>query len=239
MTEDTANLGRQMAKGAAWMVAMRWSIRGIGIVSVVILARLLAPDDFGILAMAMIVVGFFGILTETYMDLALIRDAGATRSHYDTAWTLGVLQGMGVAAVVILIASPASSYFNDSRVELVIQVLALGIFIQGFENIGVVAFRKELDFVEKGGTLWYRVARVPNDLRGGDRVFLVWRGKVRGWMEASGTGDWLPYGFTCEVTGRWWPPGYYVIREGKFHTVNGPEMTGFRGIRKYKHVERN
>jgi len=54
MTEDTANLGRQMAKGAAWMVAMRWSIRGIGIVSVVILARLLAPDDFGILAMAMI-----------------------------------------------------------------------------------------------------------------------------------------------------------------------------------------
>ena len=53
------------------------------------------------------------------------------------------------AVLVILIASPASSYFNDSRIEPVIQVLAFGIFIGGFENIGVVAFRKELDFLKE------------------------------------------------------------------------------------------
>ena len=40
MNEDTANLGRQMAKGAARMVAMRVAIRAIGLVSTVILARL-------------------------------------------------------------------------------------------------------------------------------------------------------------------------------------------------------
>ena len=148
MTEHTAKIGRQMTKGAAWMIAMRWSIRSIGLVSVTILARLLVPEDFGILAMAMIVVGFFGIFSETYMDLALIQDADATRSHYDTAWTLRVLQGSGVAVIIVLIAPFASSYFDDSRIEPVVQTLALGIFINGFENIGMVAFRKELNFLK-------------------------------------------------------------------------------------------
>jgi len=94
-------------------------------------------------------------------------------------------------------------------------------------------YQKELDFVEKeGGTLWYRVARVPRDLRRGDRVFLVWRGKVRGWMKAIHDGDYS-MGFFCQVTDRYWPEGWYVVREGKFHRVDGPEMKGFRGIRKF------
>ena len=55
-------------------------------------ARLLAPEDFGVVAMAMVVVGFLEVFTHTGVDLALIRDAQATREHYDTAWTLEILQ---------------------------------------------------------------------------------------------------------------------------------------------------
>lgn len=46
-----------MAKGAIWMVMMRWSLKAIGLVNTVIIARLLSPDDFGVVAMALIVVG--------------------------------------------------------------------------------------------------------------------------------------------------------------------------------------
>ncbi len=54
---NLAEVNRAMAKGAAWMVAMRFSMRGIGLVSTVILARLLVPANFGLVAMATITSG--------------------------------------------------------------------------------------------------------------------------------------------------------------------------------------
>jgi hypothetical protein len=52
--------GRELARGSAWMIGMRWAIRGVGLVSTIILARLLAPDDFGVVAMAMVAVAILG-----------------------------------------------------------------------------------------------------------------------------------------------------------------------------------
>ncbi len=63
--------------GSVWMIALRWSIRLTGLVSTIVLARLLVPADFGIVAMAMVVVGMLEILNQTGQKLAIIRHAGA------------------------------------------------------------------------------------------------------------------------------------------------------------------
>ena len=60
---------------------MRWATRALGLVSTVILARLLAPEDFGVVAMAMVVVGFLEVFTQTGVDLALIRDEKVSAVH--------------------------------------------------------------------------------------------------------------------------------------------------------------
>src|SRR5678816_3414499 len=83
----TNGYGRSMAIGSGWMVAMRWVVRGIGLVSTMILARLLAPHDFGLVAKAMLVIGMLEIMAETGQRLAIIRHSNPTRAHYDTAWT--------------------------------------------------------------------------------------------------------------------------------------------------------
>ncbi|MDH3944920.1 MAG: lipopolysaccharide biosynthesis protein, partial [Anaerolineae bacterium] len=135
-----------MLRGSAWMITLRWSIRVIGLLSMVILARLLSPADFGIVAMSMMVVGFVELFSQMGIDLALIRNSQTTRDHYDSAWTLQMFQGLALAMVIFLIAPLASAYFAEPRVTLVIQVLALRALITGLENIGIVDFRKELDF---------------------------------------------------------------------------------------------
>ena len=132
--------------GSIWMLAMRWSIRLIGLVTTIILARLLDPVDFGIIAMAMIVVGLLQMITWTGIDLALIKEKNCTTDHYNTAWTVQIIQGT-IVAVLLLVAAPLSeSYFNEPSVVAVIRTLAANAFIQGFTNIGIVNFRKELDF---------------------------------------------------------------------------------------------
>ena len=125
---------------------MRWATRALGLVSTIVLARLLAPEDFGVVAMAMVVVGFLEVFTQTGVDLALIRDANATREHYDTAWTFEILQGAGLALALLAAAPFATRYFGDARVLTVMQLLSLRAFIGGFENIGVVAFRRDMNF---------------------------------------------------------------------------------------------
>jgi O-antigen/teichoic acid export membrane protein len=135
-----------LARGSMWMIAMRWVIRGLGLFSTIVLARLLHPEDFGVVAMAMVVVGFLEVFTYTGVDLAVIRTPSPTREHYDTAWTLGVGQGLALALALLLAAPLAVGWFGDERVAAVIAILAAGAAVGGFENIGVIDFRRELQF---------------------------------------------------------------------------------------------
>jgi O-antigen/teichoic acid export membrane protein len=125
---------------------MRWIDRLFGFISTLILARLLLPDDFGIVAMASIIVGLVDTLLDLGVGSALVQNKAAGRDDFDTAWTLRLIQAM-LAAGLIWVAAPfAVEYFRDPRVLDVIRVMACSILIGGFENIGIVAFQKNMEF---------------------------------------------------------------------------------------------
>lgn len=93
-------------------------------------------------------------------------------------------------------------------------------------------YKKELDAVADGSQVMnYRVRYIPKDMVVGDRCFIVYDGRVRGWMEIVGlqTAD---KAWQCTTTGDFWPAGKYIQRSGPFNEVDGPEMLGFRGVRK-------
>jgi len=141
-----SDLRQAVLKGAAWSIALRWTMRGLGLVSTVVLARLLTPADFGLVAMAMLVVGFVEAWLSFGLETALIQNQSATRDHYDTAWTLRIVQSVVVAILVAAAAPLAAAYFKEPRVVPVIWVICLGLVLVGFSNVGVIAFRKELEF---------------------------------------------------------------------------------------------
>ena len=128
-----ASVQQQMIRGSAWMIAWRWSIRGIGLVSTIALARLLTPADFGLVAMATLAVGLIEAFGDADFKLAIIRHPNPTRDHLDTAWTLGILTGTVVALALVVLAPAAAAYFNEPRVVLVIRFLALRAFIDRVE----------------------------------------------------------------------------------------------------------
>lgn len=138
------DLGRRMARGAAWLVLFRLLERGIGFVSTLILARILVPADFGLVAMAMSILAALELLGAFSFDLALIQNQRAERRHYDTAWTFGVVFGLIKALGMCALALPAAAFFNEPRVTGVMLALAVGTAIQGFDNVGTVAFQKDL-----------------------------------------------------------------------------------------------
>jgi lipopolysaccharide exporter len=145
-SRSVRNLDRAMAKGALWMILARLGDRGLGLISTIILVRLLAPADFGLVAMATSVIAICELFGQVGLDVALIQNQGAARRHYDTAWTFSVILSAVTASVLLLVAVPAAQFYGEPRLLPIILSLAVGSLISGFENIGIVAFRKDLRF---------------------------------------------------------------------------------------------
>ena len=139
-------LGKQMATGATWMLLFKITERSVGFISIIILARLLTPADFGLVAMANALVAVFEVMSAFGFDTALIQKRDPDRAYFDSAWTLNAILALFSGALLTLMAHPASSFYRDVRLSTIIYYLALGTWVQGFENIGVVCFRKDLNF---------------------------------------------------------------------------------------------
>ena len=128
------------------MVAMRWTIRAIGLANTMILARVLTPEDFGLVAMATVVLGLLDAVTTLNVEYPLIRDRDVKRSYYDSAWTLQLLSGWFKCGAYLTIAPFLVKYYGDPRIGDVVCIIALRPAIEGFENIGQVDFRRDLRF---------------------------------------------------------------------------------------------
>lgn len=139
----------QMLKGSLWMVTMRWAVRGLGFINTMILVRLLQPSDFGVLAIATIISGFFEIFSETGQRLAIIRHPDPSREVLNSAWTVQVAICTALAAMVWLAAPLSQAFFNEPHAPSVVRLLALRAFLMGFENIGTVVFRRDLHFARE------------------------------------------------------------------------------------------
>lgn len=133
-------------KGAILTVAMRWSDRTIGLVSTIVLARLLVPEDFGVVAMAMLVVGLVDILLNLGVNQVLIHDRSPEKSDYDTAWTLRLLQSCVVALLIFFTAPIAANFFDNDEISNVLRFMAVTVVVSSLENIGIIDFQKRLEF---------------------------------------------------------------------------------------------
>ena len=132
--------------GSSWLIALQAVERLIGLVSIAILARLLTPADFGVVAVAMTVVAAVEITSAFGFDWALVRHRELTAGDLNTAWTLRALMGLGSFAALGLLGPPAAAFYRLPPLGSVLLVLGLASFVGSLENIGTVYFRREFAF---------------------------------------------------------------------------------------------
>src|SRR6185312_7861022 len=140
------SISRRAAIGAGWIIAWRVATRNLGLLSTLILVRLLAPTDFGLVALATGFISSVDALSAIGVQDALVRDPSADRDMYDTGFCLAILRGVLTALIVTAIAWPVGNFFSDPRLTVVMLALAVGTLISAFENIGIVDFRRDLAF---------------------------------------------------------------------------------------------
>lgn len=141
------NLSQRVLHGGIWVTFLNFSERGIQILYWIILARLLAPSDFGLMGIALLAIGATEQLANLGIDSALIqREDDDIDSYLNTAWTMKITRGIGLFLLFLLVAPAAATFFDEARATPVLRVLGIGLLLSGFVNPSIVYFRKDLEF---------------------------------------------------------------------------------------------
>lgn len=143
---ERGSLSKKVSRGALWVTAATICARVLNIVSAIILARLLAPEDFGLMAIAMAIVAFSQGTTQTGFESALIQKQERPEDFLNTAWTFELSRYLVLFLLIFLAAPLFATFFNEPRAVTILRVISLTMLFQGLRNIGVVYFRKNLDF---------------------------------------------------------------------------------------------
>lgn len=135
-----------LARGAVWITATRGAINIIGFFSALLLARLLLPEDFGLVAIATTMIAIMTSVTEISLSSALLQHQDPTEDHYHTAWTLGLLRALFVSVISAALAWPLAALYGDQRLVGLILALAVTSVLSGVANPKVIELTRALVF---------------------------------------------------------------------------------------------
>lgn len=128
------------------MLVIRFIQRGIGLISMLILARILVPEDFGIVAVTSMVVLLCDALASAGSNQYIIQKQNVGSQDLNTAWTINIILKTILWVVLELSAPFISSYFDDPRLTGTISVAACMFLISSFLNPGLNLIHKNLEY---------------------------------------------------------------------------------------------
>jgi len=142
----TAGTRGSLSKGAAWIGSSRLLVNALGLISTLVLARLLVPEDFGLVALAESIFAMVAAITELSLAHALVQHRKPQAHHYHTAWTLNLLRAVLLAAAMAALGFLFARVYGDDRLIELFFVLAVATVIGGLENPMLVTFTRKLIF---------------------------------------------------------------------------------------------
>jgi teichuronic acid exporter len=143
---DQARLQRAFVRGVAWSGAARWSAQAATWAATLVVARLLAPEDYGIVAMATVIHGFVMILSEFGVGVTIVTLRRLSPLQIAQFNALAVLLGTTGFAVMAALAPAIAAFFG--RPVLVAVVVAMGstFLVSGFRTIPSALLQRDLRF---------------------------------------------------------------------------------------------
>lgn len=139
-------LSQKVVKGGFWVFFLRIVNRGFSLIRLIILARILSPNDFGLMGIALLTMSTLETFSQTGFQTALIQKKEDIKSYLNSAWTVLILRGFILFIIMYFIAPYAAIFFNSPEAKTIIRVIGFSVLFGAFTNIGVIYFRKELEF---------------------------------------------------------------------------------------------
>ncbi|MEL6500776.1 MAG: lipopolysaccharide biosynthesis protein [Cyanobacteria bacterium J06623_1] len=147
---DTAhlegNLKRRSVRGGAVTIAAQASKFVIKMGSTAVLARLLLPEDYGLIGMATVVIGFVEYFKDLGLSAATIQQAEINEKQVSTLFWINVAVGCGVALVVALFAPVVAAIYQEPRLRTITLGLAVNFVFSGLTVQHQALLQRQMQF---------------------------------------------------------------------------------------------
>jgi O-antigen/teichoic acid export membrane protein len=140
------NLRSSAKKAFIWELFGKFGKTGMGFVFSIFLARLLEPEDFGLIAMVMVVVAIAETFTDFGLGGALIQRRRLHDVHISSVFYFNIFIGAVLSLITFLSASYIADFYNNTALVLLTQVISFTFIIGSFGSIQTVLLRKELNY---------------------------------------------------------------------------------------------
>lgn len=144
--ESPPKLERRLGSALLWLYITQYSGKLLVFVSVAILARLLTPDDFALVAISLALIVFIDSLEVGVGSALIYYDRGEARDAANTAFTLHLLMAVVAAAAFAIAAPGIAGLYGDDRLEWVIRLLALNLVLRALGQTHENLLRRDLEF---------------------------------------------------------------------------------------------
>ncbi len=143
---NKGSLSQRAIRGGVWVFFSFGAGRIFALLSSIVLARLLAPAEFGIAGMAAVATGLVAVFTEIGIFQAVIYKQDDSAEFLNTAWWLSLLRGLGMFLITFLTAGWVASFFNTPQLKPVLMAMSLIYVLNGMNSIGLILLQRELEF---------------------------------------------------------------------------------------------
>ena len=140
------DLGGRSAHAGAMLLAAQAVSFALGVGSTMILARLLQPADFGLIAMALTYVAFVGVFNDFGLPLAAVQRARLDPSHASALFWLGAGLSLGVAGATLALAPTIAAFYDEPRLVKILGLMAIVFVAVGLGALPQGLLRRELRF---------------------------------------------------------------------------------------------
>ena len=133
-------------RGVAWSAIERFSVQGIQFVISIILARLLIPADFGLIALVLVVMNILQTINEVGFGAALMQKKTRDDLDFSTVFILNIFLGVFLYGILFVVAPFIASFFEQSQLSLLIRVIGINLISTSLVVVQRTRLLIEVDF---------------------------------------------------------------------------------------------
>lgn len=135
-----------VVKAVAWSAIDKWGAQGLSFLVLWILARLLGPEPFGLIAIASVFTRFVEIFLDQGMTEAIIREPTLAVEHLNTAFWINLAWSLFLVILTLLTADFIANLYKEVRLSAILQWLSIGFFLSALSSTQVSYLRRQLKF---------------------------------------------------------------------------------------------
>jgi len=140
------SLKRKTIKGVAWSGAGNIASQILRMVTLVIMVRLLTPDDYGTYAILSLFVGFFSVFANMGISQAVIYLDNPSQRMLSSIFMLNLGVGLSLYGLLVLLAGPAATFFGNEAITSLLRIIGILFVIGAFNVVQEALLKKKLNF---------------------------------------------------------------------------------------------